>query len=301
MTAAAAAGLPIGGGRGVGGWWRPAEWQLALPLALAFAAFFLAPLLILAAVSTFDDDQMTRVGFAQWAKFLGDAFYWRVVGDTLRLGLMTVAATMLVGYPLALVYMAAGPRWQRVLLFIIVLPLLTSVVVRTFAWIVVLGQEGVINQALLALGLVPAPLRLLQTELGLVLALTQIEMPLMLLPLLGVMARIDPALADASEALGASRWRTLFRVTLPLSVPGLVSGCLLVFASSTTAFISQSVIGGNRLVYLPLVIWQQSLVVYNWPLASVAALTLLVSVGACIFAISAFGRRIAGTTHGHAP
>ena len=292
------AAAPEGGGWR--GWMRPAEWQLALPLTLAFAAFFLAPLLILAAISTFDDDKLARVGFAQWIKFLGDPFYWQVVGDTLKLGLMTVAATLLVGFPLALVFIEASPRWQRVLLFVIVLPLLTSVVVRTFAWIVILGQEGVINQALLATGLAPAPLRLLQTEFGLVLALTQIEMPLMLLPLLGVMTRLDPALRDASQALGASRWRTLFRVTLPLSVPGLVSGCLLVFASSTTAFISQSVIGGNRLVYLPLVIWQQSLVVYNWPLASVAALTLLVSVSACVVAISALGRHVAGGRPGSA-
>jgi putative spermidine/putrescine transport system permease protein len=189
------------------------------------------------------------------------------------------------------VYLGAAPRWQRAILFVVILPLLTSVVVRTFAWIVILGREGVINQAVLWLGLAPAPLRLLQTEPGLVMALTQIEMPLLLLPLLSVMSRMDPNLRDASAALGASRWRTLFRVTLPLSLPGLVAGCMLVFASSTTAFISQFTIGGNRLVYLPLVIWQQSLVVYNWPLAAVAALTLLVSVSLGVIAIATIGRR----------
>ena len=277
-----------------GGAWsllRPAEWQLVLPLVLAFIAFFAVPLLILAAVSAFDDDGITTVGFAMWRKFLGDPFYWKVIGDTVKLGFLTVAATVLVGYPLALVYMAAEPRIQRLLIFIVILPLLTSVVVRTFAWIVILGREGVINHVVLSLGLAPAPLRLLQTEFGLVLALTQIEMPLMLLPLLSVMGRIDPNLADASSALGASKWRTLFRILLPLSLPGLIAGCVLVFASSTTAFISQSIIGGNRLVYLPLLIWQQSLVVYNWPLASVAALTLLFSVTAGIVAISMLGRR----------
>jgi putative spermidine/putrescine transport system permease protein len=186
---------------------------------------------------------------------------------------------------------------QRVLIFVVILPLLTSVVVRTFAWIVILGREGVINQVVLWLGLAPAPLRLLQTELGLVIALTQIEMPLMLLPLLSVLGRIDPNLRDASAALGASKWRTLFQVTLPLSLPGLIAGCVLVFASSTTAFISQSIIGGNRLVYLPLLIWQQSLVVYNWPLASVAALTLLLSVSAGIVALTLLGRR--GMRHLH--
>lgn len=270
---------------------RPAEWQLALPLALAYAAFFLVPLLLLIAVSVFDDETLAAAGLAQWRKFLGDPFTWKVIADTVKLGLVTVAATAVLGYPVALVYLGASARWQRVILFVVILPLLTSVVVRTFAWIVILGREGVINQAVLWLGLAPAPLSLLQTEPGLVLALTQIEMPLLLLPLLSVMSRLDPNLRDASAGLGASRWRTLFRVTLPLSLPGLVAGCMLVFASSTTAFISQFVIGGNRLVYLPLLIWQQSLVVYNWPLASAAALTLLVSVGLGVMAIAVLGRR----------
>jgi putative spermidine/putrescine transport system permease protein len=270
---------------------RPAEWQLALPLALAYAAFFLVPLALLILVSAFDDERITTIGFAQWRSFLGDPFTWKVIFDTVKLGVVTVVATAVIGYPIALVFLGAGPRWQRVILFVVILPLLTSVVVRTFAWIVILGREGVINQAVLWLGLTPAPLNLLQTEPGLVIALTQIEMPLLLLPLLSVMSRMDPNLRDASAGLGASRWRTLLRVTLPLSLPGLVAGCMLVFASSTTAFISQFVIGGNRLVYLPLLIWQQSLVVYNWPLASVAALTLLISVGLGVAAIATLGRR----------
>ena len=180
----------------------------------------------------------------------------------------------------------------------ILLPLLTSVVVRTFAWIVVLGREGVVNSLLLGLGIISEPLKLLQTELGLVISLTQIEMPLMLLPLISVMTRIDPNVRDAAAALGASRWRTLFTVILPLSMPGLIAGCLLVFASSTTAFISQTVIGGVRLIYLPLVIWQQALVVYHWPLAAVASLALVVSVLSVVAALSWVGRRSGGYVHG---
>jgi len=254
-------------------------------------AFFAAPLLMLAATSGYADDMLTRPGLDTWRKFAGDPFYWKVTLDTLKLGALTVCATVLVGYPLAVAYMQSGERWRRLILFVIVMPVLLSVVVRTFAWIVILGNEGVVNQAVMAMGLSPTPLRLLQTEPGLILSLTQIEMPMMLLPLVSVMARIDPNLLDASVALGASRWRTLFRVILPLSVPGLVAGCTLVFASSTTAFISQSIIGGNRLVYLPLVIWQQSLVVYNWPLAAVASVVLLVSVMLCIALIAALGNR----------
>ena len=278
---------------------KPDEWQLALPLALAFAALFLAPLLLLVGVSFFDDDKITQPGFGSWTKFFGDPFSYKVIADTLLLGVKTVCATVVVGYPLALVYLDLPARLQRVLLFIIVMPLLLSVVVRTFAWIVVLGHEGMVNQVLLSLGIISEPpLRLLQTELGLVISLTQIEMPLMLLPLISVMSRLDPNLRDASAALGASRWRTLFTVIVPLSMPGLVAGCLLVFASSTTAFISQTVIGGVRLIYLPLLIWQQSLVVYNWPLAAVISLSLVVSVLSVIAALSYVGRRSSGHLHG---
>jgi putative spermidine/putrescine transport system permease protein len=275
-----------------------AEWQLTLPLALAFAAIFLAPLLMLVGVSFFDDDKITQPGLAQWAKFYGDPFSYKVIADTLLLGVKTVCATILIGYPLALVYLDAPQRLQKVLIFIIVMPLLLSVVVRTFAWIVVLGREGVVNQLLLGLGIISEPLKLLQTELGLVISLTQIEMPLMLLPLISVMSRLDPNLRDASAALGASRWRTLFTVIVPLSMPGLVAGCLLVFASSTTAFISQTVIGGVRLIYLPLLIWQQSLVVFNWPFAAVVSITLLVSVLTVVSALSYLARRSGGYVHG---
>lgn len=277
---------------------KAAEWQLALPLALCFVSLFLAPLLLLIGVSFFDDDKITQPGFGQWVKFFGDPFSYKVIADTLLLGVKTVCATVLLGYPLALVYLDAPPRLQKILIFVIVMPLLLSVVVRTFAWIVMLGREGVVNQLLLSLGIISEPLRLLQTELGLVISLTQIEMPLMLLPLISVMSRLDPNLRDASAALGASRWRTLFTVIVPLSMPGLVAGCLLVFASSTTAFISQTVIGGVRLIYLPLLIWQQSLVVFNWPFAAVASIALLVSVITVVSALSWLGRRSSGHLQG---
>jgi putative spermidine/putrescine transport system permease protein len=278
-------------------------WGLAAPLGLAYAAFFVAPLLMLFVVSFYADEAMTQWGTQSWHRFLFDAFHWKVIADTMLLGLKTVAATILLGLPLALVYRAASPIWQRVLLFVVVMPLLTSVVVRTFAWIVILGREGVVNRLLLDLGLAAEPLRLLQTELGLVISLTQIEMPLLLLPLLSVMARIEPNLLDASASLGASRWRTLFRVILPLAAPGLAAGCVLVFASSTTAFISQSVIGGGRLVYLPAMIWQQAMVAAHWPFAATAAIALLVSVSAVIAVIAYAGRLAAGRpigvpTHG---
>ncbi len=254
------------------------DWRLATPLGLTYLALFAAPLLLLLAISFHNDSEITVIGFGSWAKFWGDPFYRDVVWRTLRLGAIAVIATTLLAYPLALVFCEASERWQKLLLFIILLPLLTSVVIRTFAWVVILAREGVINETLIRFGFSATPLRLLQTEGGLILALTQIEMPLMLLPLLSVMRQIDPNLMDASRALGGSRWRTFFKVILPLSLPGWIAGATLVFASACTAFISQSVIGGASLVYLPSVIWQQAMVVYHWPFAAVASVTLLLAV-----------------------
>ncbi|WP_420392211.1 ABC transporter permease [Acuticoccus sp.] len=273
------------------------DWPLVAPMAILFVGFFLGPLALLAWVSLHNDIEMTEVGLGSWMKFLGDPFYLNVALDTVLLGFKTVALTLVLGVPMALLFLSAGPRVRGLLLFLIVLPLLLSVVVRTFAWIVILGREGLVNTLAMDLGLTATPLRLLQTELGLVIALAQIELPLMLLPLLAVMGRIDPNVLDASMALGASRFRTFFKVILPLSLPGIIAGCLLVFASSTAAFISQSVIGGGRLIYMPLIIWQQSIVVYNWPFAAVVSIALLVSVLAILALISALGRLAQGAAH----
>lgn len=268
----------------------PGVWRLALPLGLAQLMFFAAPLLILLGTSLATDENLTEGSLRAWRDVLGDAFHIQSVLNTLRLGALTVLATMLLAVPLALVHMAAGPRLKRLILIVAVLPLLTSVVVRTFSWIVILGREGVINSTLIATGLSTAPVALLQTEPGLILALTQIEMPLMLLPLIAATARIDPSLLDASTSLGASLWRTLRRVVLPLALPGLIAGATLVFASAATAFISQSVIGGGRLNYLPALVWQQAMVVFDWPLAAAMALTLMGSVLMVLGALSLLGR-----------
>jgi putative spermidine/putrescine transport system permease protein len=277
---------------------REREGWLALPLALYFCFFFLAPLVLLAGISLRVTPQLEGFGLVQYARFASDPFNWSVLWQTLLIGVKTVALTACLGIPLGLLFMETPRRLQPILLFVIVLPLLTSVVVRTFAWMVILGREGLINNALTALGVISTPLRLLHTELGLVVSLSQIEMPLMLLPLISVMSRLDPNLKDASAALGAERWRTLFRVTLPLSLPGLLAGCLLVFASSVTAFVSQTIIGGGRMVLMPFYLWQQATTLFNWPFAATIGMVLLVAVLAVVATLNALGRRSRALVHG---
>jgi putative spermidine/putrescine transport system permease protein len=255
---------------------------LVAPLAAAHVVLFAAPLLLLAATS-FASDEMLRAGSMRaWTDLLGDPFNLRALLNTLKLGALTVLAASVLAIPLALVHLAAGPRLRRAILIAAILPLLTSVVVRSFAWIAILGREGVISQALQWAGLATGPVQLLQTEPGLVLALTQIEMPLLLLPLLSSLGRLDLALLDASAVLGASLGRTLWRVVAPACVPGWIAGATLVFASSSTAFISQSVIGGGRLIYLPALVWQQSMLTFDWPMAAALALLLTAAILAVV-------------------
>ncbi|MGT2488098.1 ABC transporter permease [Methylobacterium oryzae CBMB20] len=224
-----------------------------------FLVFFLAPLALLVLVSFYADPAMTRFGLDQYARFLLDPFSLRVLAATLWLGVEVTALTLLLGLPLALLLTWAPGRLRGLLTLIVLLPLLTSVVVRTFAWIVILGRQGIVNAALLGLGLTDTPLKLLYTEGGLVLALAQVQMPLMVLPLVTALSRIDPNLADASAALGAGAWRTFLRVTLPLCLPGIVAGCLLTFAAAITAFITQSLIGGGQMLFMPMYLYPAGL------------------------------------------
>ncbi len=251
---------------------------------------FSAPLLLLAATSFAADERLRAVSLRAWGELLGDPFNLRALLHTVRLGALTVLAVSAMAIPLALVHLAAGPKLRRAILIAAILPLLTSVVVRSFAWIAILGREGVISQALQWAGLAPGPVQLLQTEPGLVLALTQIEMPLLLLPPLSSLGRLDPALLDASAVLGASLGRTLWRVVGPACMPGWIAGATLVFASSSTAFISQSVIGGGRLVYLPALVWQQAMLTFDWPMAAALALLLTVAVLAVVSLMGVAGR-----------
>lgn len=263
---------------------------LALPLGVAQLLLFAAPLLLLTATSFSQDENLRGFSLRAWGELLGDGFNLRALLNTMKLGALTVLSATVLAVPLGLVHQVAGAKLRRAILIAAVLPLLTSVVVRSFAWIAILGREGVISQTLQATGLAASPVQLLQTEPGLILALTQIEMPLMLLPLLSALGRLEPALLDASAVLGASLARTLARVVLPTALPGLLAGATLVFASSSTAFISQSVIGGGRLVYLPAMVWQQAMLTFDWPLAAAIALLLMVAVLLVAAGFSAVGR-----------
>ena len=268
-----------------------------LPLTLFFAVFVFAPLLLLGYVSLHNDMAIKEAGLAQYIKFLGDGFNLGILGQTLWLAACTTVLALLIGYPLAYLYTLAPRNVQRVLILLIVLPMLTSAVVRTFAWVVILGRQGIINEVLLGLAWIEAPLKLLYTPSAVVVALAQIEMPLMVLPLITALSNIPPNLREASLSLGAGRWHTFFKVIVPLSMPGLLAGCLLVFAAAASAFVTQTLVGGGRLMLMPFYIYQQAIQSNNYPFAATIAMILLVSVLAIVMLMNLIGRRFAGIAH----
>jgi putative spermidine/putrescine transport system permease protein len=272
--------------------------KLALPLAGFFLVFFITPLLLLIFVSLHTDPEMKRFGFDQFHKFLSDPYSLKVLGQTLVIGAETTALCLLLGFPLAWLYVRS-PGWLRgVLILIILLPLLTSVVVRTFAWIVILGRLGIVNSALMTLGLIDTPLRLLYSEGGLVVALAQVHMPLMVLPLITALSRVDPNLADASAALGAGAWRTFLRITVPLTLAGIIAGCLLTYCMSLAAFITQTLVGGGQMLLMPGYIYQQVAAAQDWPFAAAISVIFLVAVLAAVTVFNLLGRLAQGVEHG---
>ena len=275
-----------------------ADSRLVLPLAALFTAFFVAPLVVLLLLSLHGDIAMQGWTLGNYVKFFSDPFSYSILIDTLLLGVKATSVCLLFGYPVAWLCARAGARWQSVLVFLVILPILTSVVVRTFSWIVILGRQGLLNQIVMGLGLSNEPLRLLYTEVGVVMVLAQVQMPLMVLPILTVLSKLDPNLGDASRVLGAGEWRTFFRITLPLSLPGIIAGCILTYAASITAFVTQTLIGGARLIYMPLDIYQQAVGANNWPFAAALSIIFMITVMIVVGVLGAIRRR--SEIHGRA-
>jgi putative spermidine/putrescine transport system permease protein len=278
---------------------RSKEWQLALPLTAFFALFFVAPLLLVIGISFQATRRMTGgLGLNQYAAFIGDRLNLEVLSDTLLLGVKATLLCLIAGYPLAWLITRVSARLQSLLIFLVILPIVTSVVVRTFAWIVILGRRGMVNDTIVALGLSSQPLHLLFSEAGVVIVLTQVQMPLMVLPLITVLQRIDPNLASASSALGAGAWRTFFKITLPLSMPGIIAGTILTYTACVTAFVTQSLIGGSRLLYMPMMIFQQAMDLQNWPFAAAVSVIFMISVLLLVALLVALSRSRAARLYG---
>jgi ABC-type spermidine/putrescine transport system permease subunit I len=220
-----------------------------------------------------------------------DLYYVRLFGRTLRLGLITTAACVALGYPLAYWLARARPRWQAAGLFLLIMPLMVSAVIRVFGWIVILGRKGLVNQALAALGL--EPVKMLYSETAVVIGLVNIFVPFMVLPIMAAIERISPNLEEAAHNLGANWYQMFRRVILPLSLPGLISGCLLVYSLSISAFVTPALMGNPRERMVAQQIYDEVLVSFNWPGAASLSLALVLLTAALMFG-ALFATRHAG-------
>jgi putative spermidine/putrescine transport system permease protein len=244
---------------------------LLLPALLVLAAFFVYPLFGILLRSVYKNGY-TLESYRQIAR---TSVYLTVIGLTFRTAAVVTMMTLVLGYPLAYVLATIRPRLARILIVIVILPFLTSIIVRTYAWMVLLGTNGVVNQYLQALGVTRTPLRLLYNEAGVIMGMTYVLLPFMILTLASVMRGIDPALVRAAHSLGASRWQAFRRVFLPLSAPGIAGGTLLVFILSLGFFITPALMGGPSDVMIAMLIEREVEFTLNWSLASALAVILL--------------------------
>jgi putative spermidine/putrescine transport system permease protein len=261
----------------------PVLW-LSLPLVLLLGVYFLLPLglLLSNSVRTVVVGQPSSGGLtlANYVRFLGDAFYLRTLWATLVLGgFVTVLAT-LVGYPVAYGLARSRHRWKTPLRLLVVAPLLVSVVIRTYGWIVLLANNGAVNNTLLALGLVREPVKFMFTYTGVTIGLVHFALPVAILSLVGVIEAVDRSLEDAARGLGASPLQAFLRVTLPLTLPGIAAGSMLVFSLTVAAFVQPALMGGPAVTVLPTMIYEQMTVTLDWGFgAAVSAILLVVSTG----------------------
>jgi len=229
-----------------------------------------------------------------YAKLLTDPYYLEIIGRTLGLGVAVTALTLVIGYPVAFFLARTPSRWRGWLTIVVVFPLLLNLVVRTFGWIALLAQNGLVNQALAALGLAHAPVKLLFNFAALLIGLTHIFLPFMILVLVGAIQNIPGDVEDAARVLGASWLGAFARVTVPLSLPGVLSGSVLVFVLTISALVTPRLLGGPTYQVMSTLIYDEFLQRLNWPAGSAQALLLTVMVLALVFLSGRLARR-AGT------
>jgi putative spermidine/putrescine transport system permease protein len=256
-----------------------------------------APLLFLVPTSLHPYVPGKGIG-AEWTLenytyILGDSFYLEIIGRTLGLGLIVVVATLLIGYPLAYFLARTRSRFRPWLIVLVVFPLLLNLVVRSFGWIVLLANRGLINDWLVSLGLIETPIKLLFNFTGLLIGLSHIFLPFMVLVLIGTIQNIPRDVEEAALTLGASRREVLTKVTLPLSLPGILSGSILVFVLTISALVTPRLLGGPTYQVMSTLIFDEFLKVLNWPRGAAMAFILTVIVLVLVWASGRLARRLA--------
>jgi putative spermidine/putrescine transport system permease protein len=274
------------GGSGRHSLWRGALVPVLLfaPCVLVYAIFFIWPQASLLALSATSKAGLT---LEHYSRFTGDSYYWEMLGRTLGLGLAVTVITLVLGLPTAYVLARSQSRWAGLLLLLTTFPLLVSAVVRSFGWMVLFFKDGLVSKALQSLGLASGPVQTMYTMTGVIIALAQVLLPLMVLTLHGVFKSVDRDLEYAAMSLGARPSVALWLVTLRLARGGIVAGSLLVFSLAISAFATPSLVGGARANVMATAIYEQTVELLDWPFGATLATILLVTVLALSLAYGA--------------
>ncbi|MEI2298200.1 ABC transporter permease [Ensifer sp. MJa1] len=246
---------------------------LALPAAVFAAIVFLAPVVILLAEGFRSADSWS---LSAYTAFFSDPLNRTVFLRTFRLGLMVTVVSAVIGYAAAFAIVNLTPRNKGQMIGLVVLPLMISSVARTYAWIVILGRTGIVNQALQLVGLSDEPIRFLFTETAVFIGLLQLFLPLMILSLISALENMPKDAIPAARVLGANWFQVFFKVILPLTKEGLVIGGTLVFTGSLTAYITPAILGGSKVLMLETLLYQRVTVANDFVAASVIAFILIV-------------------------
>ncbi|POR46961.1 ABC transporter permease [Bosea psychrotolerans] len=233
-------------------------------------------------------------GFSAFAGFFADPFSWIVLGNTVRSAALVTLVCLVIGYPTALVLARAGGFVQAAILVAIILPLSVGVVVKAFAWQIVLRRDGVVSQIFTGLGIWDEPQRLLFTETGLVIGAANIFVPFMILPIYSVLKLVDPRLGEAAATLGASPVYRFFKVAIPLSLPGIITGIAFVFSMAASMYVIPSLVIGDRFQTLATLTGRSFLFMRNEQLGSTTAVVLLALTIGIVVASSRLSRRLGG-------
>ena len=279
--------------------WTP--YFLVLPN-LAWLTLFMAGALAILAMTSFRGYEAGGRGITDswelthYVAFLGDPFYIKVLWRSLVISAQVTLVCLVLGYPLAYWLSRLRGRARAVLYLAVLIPLLTSAVVRTFGWMILLSNNGVLNKTLINLGVISTPMRLMYNELGIVIALAEVLLPFMVLALDAALLNIDRQLYDAARNLGAGAVRIFFQVTLPLSAPGAIAGSVLVFSLAISAYVTPALIGGPRVPVMSTTIYQQGIALLNWPFGAAIAFVLLATLLAMMVALSLLMARLTRRT-----
>jgi putative spermidine/putrescine transport system permease protein len=268
---------------------------LLAPIAAIYLIALIAPISFFLVMSVFRysalDLWVPTVTGENFARLLGEPYHRAIIVRTLKIALLTTVGSLALGYPLAWYLARTASAWRGLLMFLVVAPLMTGVIVRTYGWIVLLGSEGTVNTVLRGLGLVDRPLKILHTELAVLIALVHILLPYMVFPLFAALAGQDPDLERAAHTLGAGRARTFLEVTLPLSRPGILMGSALVFTLTAGAVVTPALMGGKDVQMLGQTIYELTMSTLNWPLASAGAFVLVLCQLTILLVYFRIGRR----------